>query len=202
MDRRGWPCLPEPEGSVALRHVMRRLGQQLTTHSCGGSCRLFPGRGLQPGSTAFPFHPFARDHRHTFLATARAFCKHTRAAWQDGPIPSASGLIASESNLPRHTLDTLKCRATIIQVDVSFDPAKRDATLLNRGLDFADAGRLFAGRHISVTDNRRDYGEDRIITIGHLNGRCVVIVWTMRAGTRRIISMRHAHADEEADWFA
>ncbi len=106
-------------------------------------------------------------------------------------------------NISRATIiDTITYRATVILVDISFDPTKRDATLLNRGLDFADAGRLFAGRHISVTDNRRDYGEDRSITAGYLSGRCVVIVWTLRAGTRRIISMRHAHADEEADWFS
>ena len=98
-------------------------------------------------------------------------------------------------------IDTPACCATVIPVDISFDPAKRDVTLLNRGLDFADAGRLFAGRHISLPDSRRDYGEDRIITAGHLDGRCVVIVWTQRTGTRRIISMRHAHADEESYWF-
>jgi uncharacterized protein len=86
-------------------------------------------------------------------------------------------------------------------VDISFDPAKRAATLARRGLDFADAGLVFAGRTITVQDNRREYGEDRFITAGHLAGRCVVLVWTPRGGARRVISMRYAHADEEARWF-
>lgn len=90
---------------------------------------------------------------------------------------------------------------TRIPVDISFDPAKRALTLANRGLDFADAGQVFMGRTITVPDDRQDYGEDRYITAGHLDGRCVVLVWTPREGGRRIISMRYAHAREEGDWF-
>lgn len=86
-------------------------------------------------------------------------------------------------------------------MDISFDPKKRAETLKHRGLDFADAGLLFQGRTITVQDDRLDYGEDRFITAGHLQGRCVVLVWTPRDGGRRIISMRHVHADEEAAWF-
>jgi uncharacterized protein len=86
-------------------------------------------------------------------------------------------------------------------VDISFDPEKRTATQGHRGLDFADAGLVFAGRTITVQDVRRDYGEDRFITAGHLAGRCVVLVWTPRGEARRIISMRYAHGDEEARWF-
>jgi uncharacterized DUF497 family protein len=86
-------------------------------------------------------------------------------------------------------------------MDISFDPAKRRRTLEERGLDFADAGDVFAGRHITVLDDRFDYGEDRYITAGYLQGRCVVLVWTPRDGGRRIISMRHVHADEEKTWF-
>jgi hypothetical protein len=60
---------------------------------------------------------------------------------------------------------------------------------------------VFAGVTVTVEDRRRDYGEDRWITAGHLNGRCVVVVWTPRDGARRIISMRYAHGYEEARWF-
>jgi uncharacterized DUF497 family protein len=85
-------------------------------------------------------------------------------------------------------------------VRVTFDPAKRALTLQHRGLDFADAAKLFAGKHATVTDGRRDYGEARFITAGLINGRFVVLVWTPREGTRRIISMRYGHADEERRW--
>lgn len=84
---------------------------------------------------------------------------------------------------------------------ISYDPAKREKTLRERGLDFEDAVVVFAGVTISIQDMRHDYGEERIITAGHLAGRCVALVWTLRDGTRRIISMRHVHADEEQGWF-
>ncbi len=90
---------------------------------------------------------------------------------------------------------------TKLSSDISFDPAKRARTLLYRGLDFADAGAVFAGRTVTVQDLRQDYGEDRYITAGHFAGVCVVLVWTPRDGSRRIVSMRRAHAREESRWF-
>ncbi len=83
---------------------------------------------------------------------------------------------------------------------ISYDPAKRAATLQNRGLDFADAAQIFAGQHASLPADRQDYGEIRHVTAGYLAGRLVVIVWTPRNGTRRIISMRYAHEREERRW--
>ncbi len=79
-----------------------------------------------------------------------------------------------------------------------WDEAKRRATLAERGLDFAEAELIFAGRTMTLPDERRDYGEPRFITAGWLHGRFVVLVWTPRDDERRIISMRYGHADEEA----
>jgi uncharacterized DUF497 family protein len=67
-------------------------------------------------------------------------------------------------------------------------------------LDFADAAQIFTGLHATVEDTRRDYGERRLISAGLLQGRLVVLVWTPRGAARRIISMRHAHAEEETRW--
>ncbi len=83
---------------------------------------------------------------------------------------------------------------------ITFDPAKREATLTHRGLDFADAAAVFSGRHATARDDRQDYGEDRFITAGFLAGRLVVMVWTPRDGARRIISMRHGHEREAQRW--
>ena len=83
---------------------------------------------------------------------------------------------------------------------ITFDPAKRDRTLRERGLDFAAATDIFAGRHATIADRRREYGEQRYISAGFLEGRMVVLVWTPRGEDRRIISMRHAHDKEEARW--
>ena len=51
---------------------------------------------------------------------------------------------------------------------MTFDPAKREATLAERGLDFADAVAIFAGRELTVEDTRRNYGERRFQTVGFL----------------------------------
>ena len=79
---------------------------------------------------------------------------------------------------------------------VTFDPAKRDATLAERGLDFADTVTVFAGLTLDWRDERADYGEVRWITIGHLAGR--MVVWTARGESRHVISMRKANDREQA----
>ena len=84
---------------------------------------------------------------------------------------------------------------------LTYDPAKRADTLKIRGLDFEDCAEVFAGPTYNEPDNRRDYGEPRIITFGLLNDRLVAVIWTPRDNTRRIISMRYAHASEEAQRF-
>jgi len=77
-------------------------------------------------------------------------------------------------------------------MDIEFDPKKRDKTLAERGLDFAHAHEVFAGRHFTAEDIREAYGEVRYITVGKLKGRMIVMVWTPRGDARRIISMRYA----------
>ena len=47
---------------------------------------------------------------------------------------------------------------------ISFDPAKREATLQDRGLDFKDAAEAFAGKALDYEDRRFQYSETRMIT--------------------------------------
>ena len=79
---------------------------------------------------------------------------------------------------------------------IAFDAAKRAATLAARGLDMARAGEVLAGATLTVDDDRWEYGEERFITIGFLDEAMVVLVWTPRDGTHRIISMRKANERE------
>lgn len=65
---------------------------------------------------------------------------------------------------------------------ITFDPAKRLATLLDCGLDFEDAAVVFAGLTLTAEDTRRAYGERRYQTVGFLEGRMVMMVWTPRSG--------------------
>jgi uncharacterized protein len=78
-------------------------------------------------------------------------------------------------------------------MQIEFDPTKRDKTLEERGLDFAQAGLVFAGKHLTREDIREDYDEQRFQTAGWLDDRIVILVWTPRGKARRIISMRKAH---------
>jgi uncharacterized protein len=83
-------------------------------------------------------------------------------------------------------------------VKIEFDPAKRQATLHYRGLDMARAEEIFSGATLTIGDERKDYGEPRFITIGSLDGRMVVSVWTPRGSVRRIISLRKANDREKS----
>jgi uncharacterized protein len=85
-------------------------------------------------------------------------------------------------------------------VAITFDPAKREQTLAKRGLDFADAAKVLDGVKFQFVDARRDYGEERITTIGLLKGRMVVVVWTSRGKDRQIISMRKANEREQGKY--
>ena len=69
---------------------------------------------------------------------------------------------------------------------LSYDPAKRAVTLEMRGLDFEEAPEVFSGITFDRRDDRRDYGEERFITIGRLRSRMVDLVWTPRDGKRHI----------------
>ena len=79
---------------------------------------------------------------------------------------------------------------------ITFDAAKRDKNVEEKGLDFVNAGEVFEGATATVRDERKDYGETRFTTTGRLGGRIVVVVWTPRGNARRIISMRKANERE------
>lgn len=85
---------------------------------------------------------------------------------------------------------------------ITYDPAKRAKNLAKHGLDLADAAEVFAGEHSNAPDLRDYGGEQRFIAAGYLRGRMVVIVWTSRRKTRRVISMRYCHAKEAKRWHA
>jgi hypothetical protein len=79
-------------------------------------------------------------------------------------------------------------------VKITFDPAKRNTALNERGLDFVDAEIVFAGQTITVRDARKDYGEARYQTVGYLAGRMVMVVWTCNAREKAIYQKRFGQA--------
>lgn len=81
---------------------------------------------------------------------------------------------------------------------ITFDPDKRATTLTVRGLDMARADEVFTDLVVTLADDRNDYGETRFISVEYLDGRMVLVAWTPRGTTRRIISMRKANDREQA----
>jgi uncharacterized protein len=83
-------------------------------------------------------------------------------------------------------------------MQISYDPAKCRRTFRDRGLDFEDARVVFAGVTFEVEDTRRDYGEQRILCYGYLQGRLVVVGYVQRGSARHVFNMRKANAREKA----
>lgn len=79
---------------------------------------------------------------------------------------------------------------------ITYDAAKRQATLDERGLDFMDAVELFKGDVFEVEDTRKDYGECRVICYGKIGDARVVVGYVQRGKTRHIFSMRKCHEKE------
>jgi uncharacterized protein len=78
-----------------------------------------------------------------------------------------------------------------------WDEHKNQSNLIKHGFDFADAFRIFNLPMVVEFDERQDYGEDRCVGIGLLNGRVVVVVYTeLDEETVRIISLRKALSHE------
>jgi hypothetical protein len=84
----------------------------------------------------------------------------------------------------------------------SWHERKRQATLHKRGLDFAEAEQVFMGPTFTFEDDRKDYGEERWVTLGLLREKVIVIVHTESEDEIRIISMREADKDEQLLFFS
>lgn len=80
---------------------------------------------------------------------------------------------------------------------ITFDPAKNDRNVTERGLSFDLASELEWSTALTVEDTRRNYGELRLRVLALLNGRLHAIVVTPREDELRIISFRKANRKEE-----
>jgi len=86
-------------------------------------------------------------------------------------------------------------------VRFEWDEAKRRINIRRHGIDFVDATEVFDGVTLTIEDTRFDYGETRYVTVGLLRGRVVVIAHTEQDDVIRIISVRKATKNEEANYF-
>jgi len=77
-----------------------------------------------------------------------------------------------------------------------WDENKRLSNLEKHSIDFQDAELFFESNPSCFKDCRKDYGEERFVAFGTIEGRLIITAYTNREGTLRIISMRKANARE------
>lgn len=101
--------------------------------------------------------------------------------------------------LPAHGLP-LQLNAYTINC-VTYDPAKRKKNQSKHEIDLAECEPVFDGPMLTREDTRAEYGEIRLVSLGWLNGRVVVLVWTDREDGPRMISCREAERHEQEAYF-
>ncbi len=78
-----------------------------------------------------------------------------------------------------------------------WDDGKNRANLIKHGISFDEASLIFDGPVYTLIDDRFDYGEARMLSIGLIRSVvAVAVVHTDRSGTTRIISARLANRRE------
>jgi uncharacterized DUF497 family protein len=82
-----------------------------------------------------------------------------------------------------------------------WDERKSKINKTKHGVDFEAAVRLFDSPFIRLLDSRFDYGEDRWVALGTIGHRFLLIVFTERSSTIRIISARKARKHEIKTYF-
>lgn len=87
-----------------------------------------------------------------------------------------------------------------------WDENKNRINISRRRINFVDVPPVFDGPMLVELDRREDYGEERLIGIGFLWNRVVVVVFTEPDDdTTRIISVRKANKYERSkleQWLA
>ncbi len=82
-------------------------------------------------------------------------------------------------------------------MEFGWDDDKDRTNIAKHGIGFARAAQIFFGPTLDWIDDRQDYGEERTISLGMIEGVLVlVVVHTDRGGVTRIISARAAKRAE------
>lgn len=81
--------------------------------------------------------------------------------------------------------------------EIAFDPLKETANLAKHEMSLAWAADILADPGlVKRVDRRQDYGEERIVAYGSVDGRVFAVVYTLREQSIRVISVRRANARE------
>ncbi len=79
-----------------------------------------------------------------------------------------------------------------------WDEQKAAQNIAKHGVPFDYAARVFLDPHrLDTEDERRDYSEQRRLTLGTIEGRLYAVAYTMRGKIIRLISARKANEREQ-----
>jgi uncharacterized protein len=84
---------------------------------------------------------------------------------------------------------------------MTYDPAKGRSNKRRHGIDLADCDAALDAPMLTREDASLGYGEQRLISLGWLKGRVVVLIWTDREDGPRWISCREAKPYEQEAYF-
>lgn len=73
-------------------------------------------------------------------------------------------------------------------MELEWDNDKREQNIKLRNVDMVYAALIFEGDYLTKIDSRKDYGEERLISLGMVDGECFVVVHTERDGVTRLIT--------------
>ena len=82
-----------------------------------------------------------------------------------------------------------------------WDENKNISNIKKHGIDFNDAKEIFNDEYRKISpDLRKNYKEERWITIGKIADIIIVLVYTIRNSNHRIISARYAKKKERINY--
>ena len=86
-------------------------------------------------------------------------------------------------------------------MEFEWDVRKAERNIVEHGVPFEYAARVFLDpQRMDGEDNRRDYGEERRLTLGRIDGRLFAVAYVLRGEFIRLISARKANDREERQY--
>ena len=90
----------------------------------------------------------------------------------------------------------------MVDDDFEWDEAKAAANIRKHKISFQEARRVFDDLFILIEqDLNEDFGEDRYIATGLVEGVLLTVIYTERGVRIRIISARKADSNEQREYY-
>lgn len=82
-------------------------------------------------------------------------------------------------------------------MEFEWDPIKNKINCDKHGINFDEAQQIWQNIHLDIDHLAHSETETRSATLGFINGKIYLAIWTMRKNRIRIISVRRARKYEE-----